>query len=459
MSRNEWENLGDQILSIVNNAVKDGNYKSLNESINDVLAHSIDTGSDALKDVLSGVLGAGGRRPASPPLGKETGRESSPYQKAVSSYRPGNPEHSATAYETHNHHGYQVPPFGSSQMVRADAVPTSLFVSTNTPRLKATGMTLAGGLLSLHALGGLFEYMLTAHYGFFSGFGLGAAVFFGALGGWLLYKGTSTLGLIKRFRIYRKSLGNKSYVELSRLSALVNRPVSFVVKDVRQMIEKGWFKEGHLDDEETTLIASNETYQQYLESSAELRKRRQEDEERKAREKKEAETAAAKARANKEVQDVLDKGNAYIDRIHRCNDAIPGEEISAKISRMELLVRRIFERAEAHPEIIPDLKKMMNYYLPTTVKLLEAYEDMDRQPVQGENIRNSKREIEETIDTLNLAFERLLDSIFQDTAWDVSSDISVLNTMLAQEGLKGDDFRASKEKADKENQQGVTMTL
>ena len=140
------------------------------------------------------------------------------------------------------------------------------------------------------------------------------------------------------------------------------------------------------------------------------------------------------------MQEVLDRGNAFLRELRRCNDAIPGEQISAKISRMELIVRRIFERAEAHPEIVPDLKKLMDYYLPMTVKLLNAYAEMDAQPVQGETIRASKKEIEETLDTLNYAFEKLLDDLFQDAAMDVSSDISVLNTLLAQEGLTDDGF-------------------
>lgn len=88
-----------------------------------------------------------------------------------------------------------------------------------------------------------------------------------------------------------------------------------------------------------------------------------------------------------------------------------------------------------------DMRRMMDYYLPTTMKLLEAYEELDAQPVQGENIISSKKEIEDTIDTLNIAFEKLLDSLFQDTAWDVSSDISVLHTMLAQEGLTEDGLK------------------
>ena len=67
---------------------------------------------------------------------------------------------------------------------------------------------------------------------------------------------------------------------------------------------------------------------------------------------------------------------------------------------------------------------------------------MDKQPVQGENITNGKGEIEKTLDTLNVAFEKLLDSLFEDTAWDVATDISVLHTMLAQEGLTESGMKA-----------------
>ena len=152
------------------------------------------------------------------------------------------------------------------------------------------------------------------------------------------------------------------------------------------------------------------------------------------------EEEAQRRQQRRQVQKVYDKGKAYIKKIHASNDAIRGEEISAKIAKMEQVIEQIFQRAEEHPEIIPDLKKMMDYYLPMTVKLLDAYEDMDRQPIQGETICASKKEIEDTLDTLNEAFAKLLDSVFQDTAWDMSSDIFVVNTILAQEGLTGNDF-------------------
>ena len=192
--------------------------------------------------------------------------------------------------------------------------------------------------------------------------------------------------------------------------------MKFVKKDIRFMIQKGWFLEGQTDQKETCLITSTETYRQYTETQKALEQRNEEE-----CRKRQQETEQQK-QISPEVQEVLDKGEAYIQKIHASNDAIPGEEISAKIARMEQIVEQIFQRAEEHPEIIPDLKKMMDYYLPMTVKLLDAYEEMDRQPIQGETIRSSKKEIEDTLDTLNEAFAKLLDSVFQDTAWDVSRD-------------------------------------
>ena len=194
------------------------------------------------------------------------------------------------------------------------------------------------------------------------------------------------------------------------------------------MIKQGLFLEGHLDNEQKNLITSDETFREFERSRLELEQR------------KRSQAVQAAKSPDPKIQEVLDKGNAYVKEIRRCNDEIPGEEISAKIDRMEAIVRKIFERAEAHPEVIPDMKKLMDYYLPMTVKLLNAYADMDRQPVQGETIRKSKHEIDATLDTLNAAFEKLLDELFQDAAIDVSSDISVLNTLLAQEGLTGSDF-------------------
>ena len=84
----------------------------------------------------------------------------------------------------------------------------------------------------------------------------------------------------------------------------------------------------------------------------------------------------------------------------------------------------------------------MTYYLPTTTKLIDAYRDLDGKPEYGTNVSKTKKEIEDTLDTINEAFENLFDSLFEDTAWDISSDISTMKVMLQQEGLtKNVDFK------------------
>lgn len=254
---------------------------------------------------------------------------------------------------------------------------------------------------------------------------------------------------VRRFHTYMRVIGQREYCNVRELSDGIRKSVKYVVKDLEYMISNGWFLQGHLDEEKKCLMVSHRMYDQYLKIQEDRRKNRQEEREQRENARKEAsregspegKDASEGIRLSPEVQRVIDEGDQYIQKIHRCNDAIPGREISAKISRMEMVVDRIFDRVEQNPESVDDIRRLMEYYLPTTVKLLEAYQELSAQPVGGENIRASMKEIEDTLDTLNAAFEKLLDNLFQDTAWDVSSDISVLQTMLAQEGLTEDGMR------------------
>lgn len=247
----------------------------------------------------------------------------------------------------------------------------------------------------------------------------------------MLVKGSSMRSEIRRFQQYVEVLGGRSFCDLKELGDRMGRDMKYIRRDIQHMLKKRWFLEGHLDRQGTCLIVSNETYGQYLQAESQREQRLME-------EQKKAEENGS---IPKQVQEVLEAGEAYIKRIRKCNDDIPGEEISAKISRIEELVQQIFVQVKENPENVSDIRKLMDYYLPTTVKLLDAYAQLDAQPVEGEHIARSKKEIEDVLDTLNVAFEKLLDSLFRDRAWDVASDISVLQTMLAQEGLTNDDFR------------------
>lgn len=391
----DWDDLGRNIQEIVDRAVNSQDYRKLNQTITQAVGRAVDMGSEAVRKAMDGAA-----RPAS----------------------TAKPEAKPAVVEVKQN------------------LPV-LYGSTNSKTAGGIAKIVGGSLLSCVTFLALLSTSLVALVTGGSLFSVSTMLTLASLGVgiWLLCSGIRTLGWVGRFKIYRKTLGEKTHCTLERLARSVGKNVKFVRKELQQMIDQGLFLEGHLDKEEKTLIISDETYRNFEQSRLAMEERQRLEA---AAQKQAAAEQSRKPAASQDpqVQEVLDRGNAFIAEIRRCNDAIPGREISEKISRMETIVRRIFERAQAHPEIVPDLKKLMDYYLPMTVKLLNAYAEMDAQPIQGETIEGSKREIEATLDTLNLAFEKLLDSVFKDTAMDVSSDISVLNTLLAQEGLTEDEF-------------------
>ena len=404
----DWDDLGRSIQEAVDKAIGSRNFEKLNQTISDLAGRAADAGAEAVR---RGVENASRAK----------------YEFKIAKPNPQQPKPQKV----------QLP---------------NVYAKTGGLTAWAVVRTSVGGIVAAILLFVLLTRLLALAIWGAPLLGIGsavmAAVFVGFTG--LMGSGISDLRKLGRFNSYRRALGANTQIALEKLARSVGKPEKFVRREVKRMIGRGLFLEGHLNKEETFLLTTNETYRNFERSRLELEERkRQEAEEQKlqaAREAARLEQKAASAR-DAQVQEVLDRGNAFIAQIRSCNDAIPGEEISGKISRMELIVQKIFQRAEQHPEIVPDLKKLMDYYLPMTVKLLTAYADMDAQPVQGETIQASKREIEDTLDTLNLAFEKLLDSVFKDTALDVSSDISVLNTLLAREGLAEDDLsRLQKQK-------------
>ena len=402
----DWDALGRDIQRIVDQAVRSQDYQQLNQTIHQAIDRAVDAGSDAIRRAVDNTT-----RPAQRPVREPSQPVQKPRPVVIDS-QTGTPE--------------------------SQDLPV-LYGRTGSQTAMGVIKIVGGGVLTLFGfLGGLASGIVSLVTGAaFLSFATVCAGL-GLLGGaGLLTSGIRNLTWVSRFKTYCKALGRQTHMSLDKLARIVGRNTGFVRRDLEKMIDAGLFLEGHIDNEQKTLITSNETYRHYEQSRLAL-EQRQRDQAAQAK----AEQAQKKAQESRDsrVQEVLDKGNAFLRDIRKCNDDIPGQEISEKISRMELIVQRIFQRAEAHPEIVPDLKKLMDYYLPMTVKLLRAYADMDAQPVQGQTIQNSKKEIEDTLDTLNQAFENLLDSVFRDTAMDVSSDISVLQTLLARDGLTEDDL-------------------
>ena len=260
-------------------------------------------------------------------------------------------------------------------------------------------------------------------------------------------KGNIDRKKLKRFYKYVLSMGERNHISINELAAATGLSNKYIEKDLRKMISSGMFPQGHLDNKKTTFILTNELYKQYQQVQYLEVKKNIASEKTKPLELE----PDANNHLSPQVKKTLDEGRKLVLEIRHANDVIPGEEISDKLDRLEEVTGKIFSYVEVHPEKCDEIRKFTDYFLPTTLKLLAAYRKLDDQPVQGQNIRSSKEEIEKTMDTINIAFENLLDDLFQDMAMDISTDISVLETMFAQEGLTNNDMRIkNKTEEDKE---------
>ncbi len=147
-----------------------------------------------------------------------------------------------------------------------------------------------------------------------------------------------------------------------------------------------------------------------------------------------------KTTGNSEVDRLMKERDVTISELRRLNYNIENEKISAQIDDIEATTSRIFDIVIAHPEKLGQLSKFFNYYLPTTMKLLNTYDRMGSQGVAGENITGTMRKVEDTLDMVVNAFHKQLDSMFAGEALDVNADIAVMENLMKTEGLTDDDI-------------------
>ena len=124
-----------------------------------------------------------------------------------------------------------------------------------------------------------------------------------------------------------------------------------------------------------------------------------------------------------------------VSELRRLNEAIPDPKISAQIDHLEEVTGKIIDHVIEKPEKKPQISRFLDYFLPTTLKLLNAYDRMDSTGVSGSNIDTTKAKVEQMLDTLCAAFDKQLDALFGEEALDISTDITVMENLLAQEGL------------------------
>lgn len=136
-----------------------------------------------------------------------------------------------------------------------------------------------------------------------------------------------------------------------------------------------------------------------------------------------------------ELQSVIYQGKRAIADIRRLNDEIPDERISAQINLIERLTAQIFDCVRKNPKKLSQIRQFLNYYLPTTIKLMEQYVTLQNQSLKTENITEGMQKIEDLLDKVIIAFQRQLDALFEADVVDITADIRVMEQMMASEGL------------------------
>ncbi len=244
---------------------------------------------------------------------------------------------------------------------------------------------------------------------------------FTCAGAGALWAGIRRQKQLKRFRSYLAMIGHRSSISVSSLAAATGLKPSRVRDDLTDMLDCGILPQGFLDCGSDRLILSAEGLQEEPEEKKK--------EEAPLEEEKEEPGAAG---------DVLAE-------IREVNRMIDNRKMSAQIDRIEAITAKILDYQKSHPEREAQLHTFLSYYLPTTLKILRAYAQLEDQQVEGENITSAMKRIEGMMDKVVDGFEKQLDQLFQGDVMDITSDVEVLERMMARDGLTGKD--------------GITLTL
>lgn len=448
MNKNEWYQIGEDIKKQVQQAIDSNDFSELSKNISETVGmaasdvgKSINDVSKSLNDAMSDVAGSFQQ--------SMNDAISGVHKKNVTSYTYKKPQQTSQPrqkWERYNGSVYYAKPNLRPDPKLFNGSPSGSVSGIVWMVLGCAAMGLGGFATVQSAV----RILLGAESVTALALPLAATttgVGFGVYGAGLKRR-------VDRFKRYVEIVKDKLYCSIEDIAGKTGRSKGFVRRDLKRMMRKGMFLQAHLDKKESCFIASDAMYEQYMLTQKQYEEKLRLESKTGTKDASEITVDAMKndnkqgmqatSKSGKVLDEkavsVLEEGREYIAFIRRCNDDIPGEEMSDKLDKLEMLVTRIFDRVEEEPEQAPELQKMLSYYLPTTQKLLEAYRDLDKQNLDVKNISDTKREIETTVDTINRAFEGFLDDLFRDRAWDIQSDISVLNTMLKQDGYLKSDF-------------------
>ena len=231
----------------------------------------------------------------------------------------------------------------------------------------------------------------------------------------MLYYGLQKRKRSRRFRKYLALIGKRESISVVSLAQAMGVSVHRACDDLQDMLDEGVIPVGFLDMGSGRLILNDEGLN----------------------EEPVYEPEPARPAPEPEVPRGMEQEDEVLMEIRAVNDAIADEEMSRKIDRIGEITGKIFAYLREKPDKEGQLRSFLSYYLPTTLKILRAYAQMEAQGIEGENITAAKERIEGMMDKVVDGFEKQLDKLFQDDAMDITTDVAVLERMLDKDGLGG----------------------
>ncbi|MCH1980397.1 5-bromo-4-chloroindolyl phosphate hydrolysis family protein [Lawsonibacter sp. OA9] len=212
---------------------------------------------------------------------------------------------------------------------------------------------------------------------------------------------------VRRYRNYLAVIGTRQSIAISTLASASGLPPRRVRDDLADMLGEGILPQGFLDYGGDRLVLSADGL------------------------------SDSQPKEEAPSQPLHQEENAILTEIRAVNEAVDNEKLSAQIDRIGVITAKILDYQKSHPESSPQLHSFLSYYLPTTLKILRAYGQLEDQEVSGENIAAAMERIEGMMDKVVDGFEKQLDLLFQGDAMDITADVEVLERMLAKDGLSG----------------------
>ena len=212
---------------------------------------------------------------------------------------------------------------------------------------------------------------------------------------------------VRTFRSYLAMIGSRTTISISALSSAMGVSPAKVRDTLEDMLDDGFFPQGYLDYGSDRLVLTSDGIPDPP---------------------KEEEKPAQEEPAE-------DPQNAILDEIRAINADIDNPKLNQQIDRIGVITAKVFEYQRSHPQKSNQLHSFLSYYLPTTLKILRAYAQLEDQEVDGENISAAMERIEGMMDKVVEGFEKQLDQLFQGDALDITADVEVLERMLAKDGL------------------------